>query len=692
MVCKKCNGLDHNRSSSSKCIYNSPRISSLIPVSSENGKYTHTDFGFTIKYNLRKITLHEEIYETIDTLSKTLTVISYNASRLLNLHILRCLESDISFNLNETFIRKFFTIVSKENGNFDKFDKDILETYKLFPQYVDKKYKIMPPGFSQIVTIAVKNYKVNIDVHHDKIYWTNLRKWCKLHFFDHVETEKCIDFFIMKPSLSEISTSYPKKSFEMFHQKNIVESVYKSTMSIYKRNISVLYLKKLLLLKKGRLDKKLEHKLSQIHKTKTSTIVPLFTQKMKYITIDTNVLYSLLGGKKGTGFTLEEFASNDNQIDMWKRVFKLKESWLEYDKHDKKIFNFQVMTDGLSCSLIFKKHILRNKGMSGTVNKSIFDKRIKKRKQEIDFKKNKKKMKMRHKENTNTNTDMDVEYEYESYDYYIGIDPGTGSILTSVTMDTNSNPDKEIVKSVSNGHYQNMCLHKNTATYVKNYNKKKGIVSWISNIPTSKTMESIKFIEYLEYVSDEKNEILQEFHYKWKTRFKRWMMYVQRQKVKHKICKDIISTIPEGKKGIVAFGDGSWTQRKGYASSPLGKKFYEYMKDTFSNHMISIKSTPEFNTSQICSKCNTHSRLLPGDKEIISNPHFVKKCKTCKTMWNRDVNACRNIINVCKTTIETGVKPEIFSKRIPELGNNNMTTDICHSVTIQLCRTLSTRY
>jgi transposase len=42
-------------------------------------------------------------------------------------------------------------------------------------------------------------------------------------------------------------------------------------------------------------------------------------------------------------------------------------------------------------------------------------------------------------------------------------------------------------------------------------------------------------------------------------------------------------------------------------------------------------------------------------------------CKTCLTIWNRDINACRNIITVAKNILETGSKPNIFSNCIKRI-------------------------
>ena len=58
-------------------------------------------------------------------------------------------------------------------------------------------------------------------------------------------------------------------------------------------------------------------------------------------------------------------------------------------------------------------------------------------------------------------------------------------------------------------------------------------------------------------------------------------------------------------------------------------------------HLTLVK-VPEFRTSKTCSKCQTMT--LENVREAGGNAlHAVVKCKNCTTVWNRDVNAARNI-------------------------------------------------
>ena len=669
--CNHCGKSDHLRSSSSKCDFFDPRSSKRKPdVLIEETQYLKTSFGYTIKIGLKSIVKDINVSSAINIRVQQITCIAFQASRLLNLHLLRCLENNLVVStLNDTYISHVFTIVQKPK-EFDfkkKFDAQLVYTYVNYYQF---DYEIVTLDYSsQIMRLFTKSYLVNVQSHIFKLYWSNLRKFCNHYFDDQIAIDTCIEFFEENPSRSLIVETYGD-NFTMFHQDNLISSNYESTKKLDEIKHSRLVIKKFIMriiTRSTRMSmKKREYAWKRYDKIanslqqqlKSSTIVPLCTSVAKYITIDTDALHALLGGKKGTGYDKTEFGK-EHQHEMWKKTFKLKKKWLQLDM-DQKAFAFQILTDGVGCSLIFKKFHKRDK-KENKLNKddTEFDKRVKKRK--LD-KKNKKEYATKIKE---TKEILIPVLQSSNDRVYIGIDPGTGSILTSVTQYQTSTEIIEIEKSVSNGEYHHLCHHKQRSIFMQK--RLKGIQEWMSTTPTPKTMKFNEFRNYLEHVYTKEYRIkLQKFHFGWKTRLKRWNEYIQQQKTVHKICSEIIDTVPKDKDCVVAFGDASWSQRKGYASSPRGRRFYDYFKRTFESDRVKIHSTSEYNTSQVCSKCNLHERVEKVKDADITKPHFVRKCRTCLTIWNRDVNACRNIITVAKGILEYGSKPEIFSKQIPK--------------------------
>ena len=675
--CKSCNRNDHSRKSSLLCPNYNPRPSKLKPqISIDDNEYIHTEFGFTIKTGLTSLLTNKVIHGLIDTLCQQLTCIAFQATRLLNLHLLRLLNDEkILPELTDKYIRQFFRIVQKNvDEDFIDFNQDVVDTYvQCFQFDNDLKVKLLP-GYTQVLTIFTNSYLVNLDNHINLQYWKNLRLFCQFYFqSSQTNINNCIQFFENLPSREEIIEEYGHR-FAIFHNDNLIKSIYLSTIEVNKIKRAKRLVKKFLIQKFKRDSSNgssLEQRYSNIdlkQQLSMCTIVPLCNMSVKNITIDTDVLYNLMGRKKGTNLTLQEFANEENQLDMWKHTFKLKDKWLELDSK-KKSFNYQILTDGVGCSLIFKKfRVVKKKTnqvgkQEETKKESSFEKNISKSKLAREKKELKKQQYTEQKkEEKNENKEFEKHPMLSDKTVYIGFDPGASSVLTTVTQIPFSSI--EITKGFSSKEYHHRCHHKQRLQYNKNHLKH--LENWMTNTPTKQTMSSYCFMKYLNHVNmKEFCNSLQKFHFRWKTRLKKWNEYIQQQKTLHSICEEIISTVPKENTCVIAFGDASWTQGKGYESSPRGKKFYNYLKTNYEDHKrILVFSTPEFNTSQICSKCNLHERIKACKKPAIAKPHFVRECKTCSTIWNRDINACRNIITVAKGLLERGYKPEIFSNYI----------------------------
>ena len=141
----------------------------------------------------------------------------------------------------------------------------------------------------------------------------------------------------------------------------------------------------------------------------------------------------------------------------------------------------------------------------------------------------------------------------------------------------------------------------------------------------------------------------------------RWRCYIHNKLTINRFCEEMLTeTVAE--KTIVCFGDASFRHNsKGHASSPKQERFVKRLRQLKAN----VYMTNEYNTSQICSKCMKGQRL--EDCKTSTNSHYVRRCtnKTCRTIWNRDVNAARNILYVGKHWIQEGSRCEIFSKMLP---------------------------
>jgi transposase len=80
----------------------------------------------------------------------------------------------------------------------------------------------------------------------------------------------------------------------------------------------------------------------------------------------------------------------------------------------------------------------------------------------------------------------------------------------------------------------------------------------------------------------------------------------------------------------------------------------------------------EFRTSSRCSKCESDEGVCETFREC-NNPrpgkegnkilrHGLVKCKSCSGLWNRDMNAARNIYNVVKNEINRVGRPSYLRR------------------------------
>lgn len=104
---------------------------------------------------------------------------------------------------------------------------------------------------------------------------------------------------------------------------------------------------------------------------------------------------------------------------------------------------------------------------------------------------------------------------------------------------------------------------------------------------------------------------------------------------------------------VVAFGDGQFSSTsRGHPPGPV-KKLFKFMKANFPN----VRKVWEHRTSIVCSRCEGPLTMLK--KEVWA----LKICETtCLTIWNRDVNAARNIRQLfLDMNLNGGDRPLTFS-------------------------------
>ena len=142
----------------------------------------------------------------------------------------------------------------------------------------------------------------------------------------------------------------------------------------------------------------------------------------------------------------------------------------------------------------------------------------------------------------------------------------------------------------------------------------------------------------------------------------RWRVYIHKYQTLDAFCKKLLDGIQDKSQVAVCFGDASFRHNsKGHPTSPRRlwvKKRLERI------HGIACIDIWEFNTSQVCSKC-----LAPWKLEACTtaeNDHYVRRCNSCSTLWNRDVNAAPNMVFLGRLKQLGIARPDLFSKSLPK--------------------------
>ena len=261
----------------------------------------------------------------------------------------------------------------------------------------------------------------------------------------------------------------------------------------------------------------------------------------------------------------------------------------------------------------------------------------------------------------------------------VGIDPGAGSPVTAVLRFSHVG---EAVFGLSNKEYRHECRFTKHGIWMDGKQRELNLKDWMSRTPSSKVHTVQEFEYYLQHLYwGDFLKIQFELQMLHKTKGNRLESYIYKQRTLATVAKRIIEAKPEEgpepKNVFIAFGDASWTRVKGHASAPRGKQFMkalqQYAKQIKKKkgcRKVYVLKTPEYNTSQVCSACEgngEHFKMLePLASQKIKNPHYVRKCQLCQTVWDRDVNAARNILRVGLSIMQERKKPDIFCHRLPD--------------------------
>jgi len=364
---------------------------------------------------------------------------------------------------------------------------------------------------------------------------------------------------------------------------------------------------------------------------KLYNLAPQYSANAKYITIDTDVLYGLV---KSEAMEKNKTEFGKNREDQWRKYTNVKDKYFK----DQKRFNCEIKTDGVGCSMeLFKWERLPKKKPTDQ--------------QKIE----------RREEASSQQKEMLSRVNNENL-RIVGCDPGRKDILSA----SDSNGKRFVL---SNKKYYRDCKFKERQRWKIKQLEILGIHSFLLNSPTSKTANSEGTLTYLKYLAEHQPHMntLFDLELESRTKHKRWRSYIHKHKALDAYCLQMI----DGQKTntLFSYGDASICHNsKGYDSSLKGNWIKHRLESIHGCNLMMMK---EFNTSQVCSHCHFDKKIVavgsrrdprrfdfPHSRP--AEPHFVRRCTNCLMIWNRDLNASRNMIYLAQLTIQDRPRPALF--------------------------------
>lgn len=253
-------------------------------------------------------------------------------------------------------------------------------------------------------------------------------------------------------------------------------------------------------------------------------------------------------------------------------------------------------------------------------------------------------------------------------EFVVGVDPGRNQLVRHGLVGHRMNQERtESTGVTSKRFYQEAGYAKRTFVTAKDMKREASVASFNAVAPTSKTADPLLFrrrvVVVLDYIGS-----LVEFHGRKKYLKLRWNASVMRKKAIDRVCKEISGDDPGT---TVAFGDASVSGGRGL-KGPVKE-----IKRRLSTHHCRVVDVDEFRTSLICSKCShrveemevSRRKVFQISEMVVDRikPHALRVCSNplCRTVWDRDVNALRNIGFVCLyKMVHNDVAPAPFVRSI----------------------------
>ncbi len=336
--------------------------------------------------------------------------------------------------------------------------------------------------------------------------------------------------------------------------------------------------------------------------------------------------------------------------EIWKYFFRTDLKCFNNSKSNKYKFAHSIVTDGVSCSIL---HYYKTIKYPTTITEEITEEYI----------------------------DELSNYEDLQHKKIVGIDPNKGDLIyCSTKIYENPITEKQCKQFMKHGYYvdtfrytQNQRRYeKDTKKHTKKMNNIKTTqIQDIETVLSNYNRKTLILDEFKKYLKEKNksNDILLNHYQELLFRKFRFYKFINTQRSEQKMLNNFKKKFGNPDTVIIGFGDWEQKSQMKYHEPTKGKGF----RKLFRKAGYQVYLVDEYRTSCRCHNCQSEEGINEKFRKC-RNPrpwmckrkniekhdylrHGLLKCKTCKGLWNRDLNSSLNIYRIVECAIQHKQRP-----------------------------------
>ena len=584
----------------------------------------------TIKCPIKSVIKNENDLSEIKDITILINELRYHVLSFTKLYFIHLFDTREDFPIIDRSL--FMCIIRCFRITKGKAFAKNINLYNQVKKFYDDKYRFIYNTKKEYVNLNSIIYYMIEDMIKD------IENNIKMHFYNHLKK-----YFQSKYNIRNVSIDEKKAVYKLINHdiKVTYESTYLRRIIFHDVKISIPY------------DLKYQPqkylygmfymaRACEYFKDPFLNVFPLKRSIVPgHIRIDTEVINNIF--LKGNSFK-KHYKSNLTicRNEIWNHVFKMDKKVFNVTKKSNYIFSGSIQTDGISISILHEQVVNELPKKS----KEMY----------IDEISNSLKMELKDKN-------------------IISIDPNKQDLIYCTIGEKKTNDLKHFRYTQNQRCFE---TKKRRFRKILEIEKKKDLngidVLECENLLSSTNSKTTNYELFKNYIIVKNNVYnrLQEFYNQDKWRKARLHLYVNTRKSEEKMINNFKEKLGNPKDSIIAFGDWSQKEQMKFHEPTKGKSF----RSLFRRYGYKVYLVDEYRTSKKCCNCkcveegNCINFLKiasprPWRREYTNLCHGLVKCKTCDTMFNRDVNSSMNIREITKMALENKSRPDYLQRNHP---------------------------